>query len=339
MQVARAVILWIAGVTRNEWRSSIVSILIINGSSDSSRSNPVTAHALPLSPLEKIEMLKRVLMLLLLSAPALAAAATLSVEAVVSPAWLERAGGIHEPLQPGTGLRSGDRVITGGGARALLRMSEGSAFRLGENATFAVDRLGEKKTVAGRAVNGVLNVVQGAFRFTTGALGSQRSRRDLDIRIATVTAGIRGTDIWGKSDITRDIVCLIEGRIEVEHRGELFTMRDPLSFLIAPREGPRLPVAPVSEEQLRIWAADTEIAPASGASIRGGQHRLAIASGLNEAAAMQVAQRLRGAGYPAMIRAYRSGGALRYDVAISGLASPEDAAKIESSLRAGGLLS
>lgn len=283
-------------------------------------------------------MLKRILMLLLLCVPALAAAATLSVEAVVSPAWLERAGGAREPLLPGAALRSGDRVITGGGARALLRMSEGSAVKLGENATFAVDRIDEKNTAAGRAVSGALHVVQGAFRFTTRVFGSQRSRRDLDIRIATVTAGIRGTDIWGKGDATRDIVCLIEGSIEVEHRGERFAMREPLSFLIAPREGPRLPVAPVPEAQLREWAAETEIAPASGASRRGGKHRLALASGLDEAAARQAADRLRSAGYPAAVRAYRSGDVLRYDVAISGLASPEDAAKIESSLRAAGLL-
>lgn len=65
----------------------------------------------------------------------------------------------HEPLLPGAALRSGDRVITGGGARALLRMSEGSAVKLGENATFAVDRIDEKNTAAGRAVSGALHVV------------------------------------------------------------------------------------------------------------------------------------------------------------------------------------
>jgi hypothetical protein len=278
------------------------------------------------------------MMMMVLGGPVLAAAATLSVEAVVSPAWVERGGGAREPLAPGIALRSGDRVITGGGARALLRMSEGSAVKLGENATFAVDRLDEKNSASGRAVSGALSIVQGAFRFTTRVFGTQRSRRDLDIRIATVTAGIRGTDIWGKGDATRDIVCLIEGSIEVEHRGERFAMRDPLSFLIAPREGPRLPVAPVPEAQLREWAAETEIAPASGASRRDGRHRIAVAAGLDEAAAREAAGRLRGAGYPAAVRAYRSGDALRYDVGIPGLASAEDAAKMEAALRAAGLL-
>ncbi len=43
------------------------------------------------------------------------------VESVLSPAWVERAGG-RLPLSPGLELRAGDRVVTGAGARALLRM-------------------------------------------------------------------------------------------------------------------------------------------------------------------------------------------------------------------------
>ncbi len=285
-------------------------------------------------------MLIRIMMVLGLIFPAMAAmAATLSVEAVVSPAWVERSAGGREPLTPGLALRSGDRVITGGGARALLRMSEGSAVKLGENATFGVDRLDEKNTGAGRAVSGALSVAQGAFRFTTRFFGNQRSRRDLDIRVATVTAGIRGTDLWGKGSAERDIVCLIEGKIDIEHRGEKFAMSEPLSFLIAPREGPRLPVAPVPEAQLKEWATETEIAPASGASRRDGKHRIVVASNIEAGAAKETAGRLRGAGYPAAVRAYRSGDALRYDVNISGLATAEDAAKMEGALRTAGLLS
>ena len=42
----------------------------------------------------------------------------------------------------------------------------------------------------------------------------------MSIRVATVTAGIRGTDLWGKSAADRQIVCLIEGRIEVGARAK-----------------------------------------------------------------------------------------------------------------------
>lgn len=262
--------------------------------------------------------------------------ATLSVEAVVSPAWVERSGGAREALAAGAVLRNGDRVLTGPGARALLRMAEGSAVKLGENASLGVDQLTDKTGAAGRIVSGALDVAQGAFRFTTRFFGAPRAKRDLNIRIITVTAGIRGTDIWGKGSAERDVVCLIEGSIEVEHRGEKIAMRDPLSFLIAARDGSRQPVAPVPAAQLKEWAAETEIAAASGASRRGGTHRVVIVASVDESTAQSAADRLRGAGYPATVRAYRTADDLRYDVNVAGLATAEDASRLESVLRAAG---
>jgi hypothetical protein len=47
---------------------------------------------------------------------------------------------------------------------------------------------------AGGLFEGLLDVVKGAFRFTTTLL-SRAHRRRVDVRIANVTAGIRGTDV------------------------------------------------------------------------------------------------------------------------------------------------
>ena len=284
-------------------------------------------------------LLLTVLSVLLMCTTALAGARTLTVEAVVSPAWVEHAGGGREPLVPGTELRNGDRVLTGSGARALLRMAEGSAIKLGENASLGVDRLADKGIAASRIVSGALDVAQGAFRFTTRVFGAPRASRDLNIRIATVTAGIRGTDLWGKSSTERDVVCLIEGRIFVQHQDQAFTMQDPLSFFIAGRDGKRQPVAPVPAAQLQEWATETEIAPASGASRRGGTHRVALATVADAGAAATLAGKLRAEGYPARVRAYRAdgpGSGLRYAVDIIGLGSAEDAAHMAAALRRGG---
>ena len=279
-------------------------------------------------------LLLTVLSVLLMCTTALAGARTLTVEAVVSPAWVEHAGGGREPLVPGTELRNGDRVLTGSGARALLRMAEGSAIKLGENASLGVDRLADKGIAASRIVSGALDVAQGAFRFTTRVFGAPRASRDLNIRIATVTAGIRGTDLWGKSSTERDVVCLIEGRIFVQHQDQAFTMQDPLSFFIAGRDGKRQPVAPVPAAQLQEWATETEIAPASGA-----KHRVALATVADAGAAATLAGKLRAEGYPARVRAYRAdgpGSGLRYAVDIIGLGSAEDAAHMAAALRRGG---
>ncbi|MGH8660549.1 MAG: FecR family protein, partial [Burkholderiales bacterium] len=196
--------------------------------------------------------------LALLGAPA--AAQTLTVEGVVSPAWVER-GGARLPLAVGMQLNDRDRIVTGSGSRALLRLAEGSAVKLGENASLVVSGLADKSEAGvARLVSASLDVVRGAFRFTTGIFGRPASGRDVRVRVSTVTAGIRGTDLWGKSDERRDLVCLIEGSISVSHAqtGE-FTMADPLSFFVAPRAAAPLPVAPVDPNQLKEWAEETEI--------------------------------------------------------------------------------
>jgi len=281
-------------------------------------------------------MMRSLLSVLMMFTAAVAGARTLTVEAVVSPAWVEHAGGAREPLVPGTVLLDGARVLTGNGARALLRMAEGSAIKLGENASLGVDRLADKGSAVSRIVSGALDVAQGAFRFTTKVFASPLASRDLNIRIATVTAGIRGTDLWGKSSTERDVVCLIEGRIYVQHQEQAFTMQDPLSFFIAGRDGKRQPVAPVPAAQLQEWATETGIAPASGASRRGGKHRVALAAVADQSAAAVLATRLRTEGYPARVRAYRADGSLRYAVDVIGLGSAEDAAQMAGVLRMAG---
>jgi hypothetical protein len=92
------------------------------------------------------------------------------VEAVQYPAWLER-GGNAVPLTPGTTLQAQDRLRTGGNARVELKMPEGSAVRLGENAQFVFDRGADDRGVFRAA----MSVLAGAFRFTTTRRAGARS--------------------------------------------------------------------------------------------------------------------------------------------------------------------
>jgi hypothetical protein len=187
------------------------------------------------------------------------AASLLTVAGFVSPAFVEHADGKREPLAVGMGLSTKEKVHTGAGGRALMKLSEGSAVKLGENATLAVDQLGMQDSIQGGVISASLEVVRGAFRFTTGLLGKSATERDVRVKVNTITAGIRGTDVWGKSETSRDIVCLLEGRVTVSHGGQQLTMTEPNSFYIAPRKGKPLPVASVSPEQVRTWSAETEI--------------------------------------------------------------------------------
>lgn len=266
-------------------------------------------------------------------AAGIAAAAAPIVEGVQSPAWVERAGK-REPLAVGMQLANADRVVSGDDARILLRMPEGSLVKLGANGQLALDKLMTRRDPQGGFFGASLDVLRGAFRFTTQATSRFRGRREVDVRIATVTAGIRGTDLWGKADDARDIVCLIEGRITVQRQGEAqFAMDQPLSFYIAPRNAPALPVQPVPAEQLQRWATETEIQPGAGAMRLGGRWRVYVADAEDQQTALKVYDSLRDAGYPAEIRPQASGGRMVYRVRVSNLPSETEAQSLAERVR------
>lgn len=256
------------------------------------------------------------------------------VEAVQSPAWVERSGA-REPLAVGMALRNGDRVVSGADGKVLLRLAEGSSVKLGEQAQLALDRLTIRRESDQRSLaTAALDVVRGAFRFTTPLVSRFRGRREVDVRIATVTAGIRGTDLWGKAAADRDIVCLIEGRIEVQRQGDAqFVMDQPLSFYIAPRNQPPLPVQPVPAEQLAQWATETDIAPGRGGATGGGRWSVYVAEVPDQTQALAAYDALRGAGYPAQIRPSGVGESLVYRVRVGSLGSRSDAEAVAGRVR------
>jgi len=250
------------------------------------------------------------------------------VEAVQMPAWVER-GGLRVPLAPGMSLQANDELRTGADARLLVKLAEGSAVKLGENAQLRLPTLQTRKD---NVFVSAMNVVTGAFRFTTEVAARAR-RREVTVTVATVTAGIRGTDLWGKAAADRDIVCLIEGKVEVSRQGDpTVTMDQPLSFYIAPRGQPALPVAPVNPEQLKQWATETEIADGRGAARRGGRWKVVLASGESENEVLNVYQAVRAAGYAAELQPRRVDGRRSYDVRIASLPSQVEAEALAAGL-------
>jgi len=265
------------------------------------------------------------LALLLLVAPWVQAASLLTVEGVQAPAWVER-DGQRQPLAAGMALRNGDQVVTGNAARALLRLSDGSTIKLGENGRLALADLGSQRgTTAKQLVTASLDVLAGAFRFTTTALYKFRGERDVKVKIVTVTAGIRGTDVWGKAAADRDIVCLIEGKIAVTRGADSFTMDEPLSFFIAPKNAPALPVSRVSNEQLAQWALETDIPAGGGAARKGGAWRVLAVTHTEQDQALLALGELRGLGFASDIRTTKTETGATYVVRISQLANQKDA--------------
>ena len=194
------------------------------------------------------------------------ASAPASVEALQSPAWVDRAG-VRYPLAPGAQLKAGDQVRTGLGSRLLVRTADGSTVKLGENASLVIESMRMRGEDFFEAA---LKVAVGAFRFTTESLAKSRGRREVSIAVATVTAGVRGTDLWGKSSPDRQIVCLIEGEIEVTAPGEGPRRLGQAMSYYARENGVSQPIATVPADQLREWSAETEPQPGQGLSTQTG---------------------------------------------------------------------
>lgn len=243
------------------------------------------------------------------------------VDSVRMPAWLEREGRA-QPLQPGQTLRAGDQLRTGREARVYLQLAEGSTVKLGAGAHFEFKGLERREDVFAAA----LGVLRGAFRFTTGAVARGLHKRDVSIHVASVTAGIRGTDIWGRSDDKADFVCLLEGRISVSHSdGTVGVMAEPLTFFKAPKgQGPD-PIAPVAADQVARWAEETEIAPDSGAARQDGRWRVLLGTFANERVALALYVKVREQGYAARLLPAGVPGKRWFRVQLDGFASHADA--------------
>lgn len=254
-----------------------------------------------------------------------------TVDAVVTPAWIER-NGRTRPLDVGMEVRNGDRIRTGDGARAYLRLAEGSTVKIGEKASLGFFSRSLKPN---KSFKGALDVAAGAFRFTTDALRKVKER-DVAVRIGTATVGIRGTDVWGKSDGDRDLVMLIEGRIEVRHAsGEVVEMSEPLTVFAAPKGAAPLPLASASQEELHARARETEIVPGDGAARRGGKWKLSLGNHPAEQNALEQYDLAREAGFAAVIVPRATGdGAWTYEVILKDFADEAEALRTAARLKA-----
>jgi SPOR domain/FecR protein len=259
------------------------------------------------------------------SIPALARPAV--IEGVQMPTWRER-DGKRSPLVPGMELRAGDRILSGKEARVVVRLSEGSVVKLGENGTLRLVEIEPSREIFRAA----LEVLQGAFRFTTDIAAKAR-KREVSVRVDTVTIGVRGTDFWGRSRAELQLVCLIEGAIQVGAQGEQPVRMDQPRQFYRRDKGKTQPVGMVEPKQLQQWALETDIGAGKGALRRGGRFSVALLTAAEQAQVNSVRNQLREAGYPAEVSSSREGDRTTYIVRIRHLPSREEAQALADQLK------
>jgi hypothetical protein len=249
------------------------------------------------------------------------------IEGVQMPAWRER-DGKRSPLVPGMELRAGDRILSGKDARVVVRLSEGSVVKLGENGTLRLAEIEPSREIFRAA----LEVLQGAFRFTTDIAAKTR-KREVSVRVDTVTIGVRGTDFWGRSRAELQLVCLIEGAIQVGAQGEQpVTMDQPRQFYRRDK-GKTQPVGRVEPKQLEQWALETDVEAGKGALRRGGRFSVALLATAEQAQANSVRNQLHEAGYPAEVATRKEADKTTYVVRIRQLPSREEAQALSNRLK------
>jgi hypothetical protein len=247
--------------------------------------------------------------------------------AVQPPVWIER-DGRKEALGAGAVLRANDHISTGAGGRVHIELAEDSIVKLGENADFYIPRLAQAE--AGGLFQSTMKVLKGAFRFTTRTLGKQ-AQREVDVQIGVATAGVRGTDIWGKADAEQDLICLLEGKIEVGTEGKPTQKMDqPGTFFAVPKGKAPLPVRPVPQDRLPGFAAQTEMAEDQVALFADGQYMVLVANYDTREEARAEVSRLSKKGYASEVIEPKTQG---YLVVVRGLGSKGEAKRFATHLK------
>lgn len=268
-------------------------------------------------------MIIRILLAVVLLAPMAAVhAAAARIELLQSPAWLVR-GEQETPLTRDAEIRSGDEIRTGERARVRVGLAEGSDVKIGPDARVELPELREPADEGG-LFEGLVEIVKGAFRFTTGQVDADR-RRDLEFRVGSVYAGIRGTDIWGKSAEDRDFVVLIEGEIEVGTREMSTRLTEPGTAYIQPEIGDAIPDERIPMETIQEFALETEPVPERGRLTPDGQWRVMLDSLRDESRARSARERYHEAGYPVELEAATVNGKRWYRLVLDGAATRESA--------------
>lgn len=287
-----------------------------------------------LKVMERVSQARVLALLGLLWAPV--AVSAMSAQGLQFPVWLERDGD-RVALALGQEIEPGAQVVTGDGGKVWLRMDDGALVKLGESAQLAVKAIRVRPAPAvpsassqsGSFIEAALDVLEGAFRYTTSAI-ENNWRRDVQLGLGgTATVGIRGTDLWGQVGPQQQFVVLLEGRIEVTPTdGSAVTLDTPLQIYQAVENA----VGDVTMDQVAALAPETELDFGSGVQSEDGAFQLNLASFDQQSAAERALRRARAAGLSTELQSAQVEGRTWYRLVVLHMASLADARALKTRL-------
>jgi len=242
--------------------------------------------------------MKKLLFILLFISCSASATQSIHINALNYPVWAER-NQSRIPLSPGSALNIGDIVQTGSMGRAWISLPDGSVVKLGQNSRFKIDELEYQQQQQSALMTAALNMLKGAFRFTSGFFASKfTNKHQLNIRIGAITVGIRGTDIWGRSSADEDFVALLEGNITLEPETDASVELDqPLARYSKKTAHAEAAVDTVSRSELEKLASETELSAQQGIASIDGRFELVLMSLTDPKSVALMVKKFQLAGY------------------------------------------
>lgn len=265
------------------------------------------------------------LIVAIVTAPRADAGPRIVIQQMQMPVWVERFGD-RFPLRPEMELRDDDIIETGAQGRVWIALADGSVLKLGEHSRLVIERLDPHQTGDGdRALDGIIRIPHGTFRFTAPEKLNGRSR-SLDIGLADMAIVDDRADIWGRTLEQETMVCLVKGQIRARPAvDESVEMDQPFTCTKISSGGAVTPAAPVPPETLRQWTALTGMVPGAGTVHANGGWRIHLASFVDAEAAQTILGKLEQAGYAAKLSTKKLKGKTYSRISISGLDSHADA--------------
>ena len=246
------------------------------------------------------------------------------VDAVQAPVWVERAER-RLALAPGMPLENRDRVLTGSGARLIVKLADGSTVKLGENVNVRVNAMKQGEQGGQGFFTAALDVSKGAFRLSTDIFRKRQMQRSINIRAGMVTIGIRGTAVWGRSGNETDLVCLLEGHVVASHpMAEPTELTEPLQFYAANKGQAPVAVASVEPGELARWALETELQHGLATQQTDGRWTLNFGR-FDKDGALTLHDQLSAAGYAGRIRPVLVSGGYLYELRLEKLVTGREA--------------
>ena len=115
------------------------------------------------------------------------------VEFVRGVAFAQTGVQLPRAMGKGLALREGDRLTTGEGATAILKLADGTRMTLRPNSEMVVQVYKYAENASGEDNSMVLQLLRGGFRTITGLI-AKGSPDAAKVQTSTATIGIRGTD-------------------------------------------------------------------------------------------------------------------------------------------------